>query len=73
MAFLIASSSRAEQFAAEIRALAPDLDLRVAPGEIANVAPALAAWFRSVGDITVPAPTQISGTSAAMDSMARSA
>ncbi|MFZ1105285.1 MAG: glyoxylate/hydroxypyruvate reductase A [Hyphomicrobiaceae bacterium] len=31
VAFLVASSSRAEQFAAEIRALAPDLDLRVAP------------------------------------------
>lgn len=31
MAFLIASSSRADQFAAEIRALEPGLDLRVAP------------------------------------------
>jgi glyoxylate/hydroxypyruvate reductase A len=31
MAFLIASSSRAEQFAAELRALEPALDLRVAP------------------------------------------
>ncbi len=31
MALLIASSSRAEQFAAEIRALDPDLDLRIAP------------------------------------------
>ena len=31
MALLIACSSRAEQFAAEIRALDPDLELRVAP------------------------------------------
>jgi glyoxylate/hydroxypyruvate reductase A len=31
MAFLIACSSRAEQFAAELRALEPALDLRVAP------------------------------------------
>lgn len=31
MALLIASSSRAEQFAAEIRALEPGLDLRIAP------------------------------------------
>jgi glyoxylate/hydroxypyruvate reductase A len=31
MALLIACSSRAEQFAAEMRALDPDLDLRVAP------------------------------------------
>jgi glyoxylate/hydroxypyruvate reductase A len=31
MALLIASSSRAEQFAAEIRALDPGLDLRIAP------------------------------------------
>jgi glyoxylate/hydroxypyruvate reductase A len=31
MAFLVACSSRAEQFAAEVRALAPELDLRIAP------------------------------------------
>jgi glyoxylate/hydroxypyruvate reductase len=31
MAFLIACSSRAERFAAEVRALDPDLDLRIAP------------------------------------------
>jgi glyoxylate/hydroxypyruvate reductase len=31
MAFLVACSSRAERFAAEIQALDPDLDLRVAP------------------------------------------
>src|SRR5262249_47188154 len=31
MAFLIACSSRAEQFAAEIRVLEPGLDLRIAP------------------------------------------
>jgi glyoxylate/hydroxypyruvate reductase len=31
MAFLVACSSRAERFAAEIRALDPDLDLRIAP------------------------------------------
>jgi glyoxylate/hydroxypyruvate reductase len=31
MAFLVACSSRADRFAAEIRALDPDLDLRIAP------------------------------------------
>jgi glyoxylate/hydroxypyruvate reductase len=45
MAFLIACSSRAEQFAAEIRALDPALDLRVAPdiGRAEDIDTAL-AW-----------------------------
>ena len=43
MAFLIACSSRAELFAAELRTLAPDLDLRVAPdvGRAADIDTAL--------------------------------
>jgi glyoxylate/hydroxypyruvate reductase A len=45
MAFLIASSSRSERFAAEMRALDPDLDIRVAPdiGRAEEIEAAL-AW-----------------------------
>jgi glyoxylate/hydroxypyruvate reductase A len=45
MAFLIACSSRAQQFAAEIRALEPGLDLRIAPdiGRAEDIDTAL-AW-----------------------------
>src|SRR5689334_17592564 len=57
-----------------MRKLAPAAsNSRVAPGEMANAAPAFAARLRSSGDITVPAPTQISGTALAMASMAASA
>jgi glyoxylate/hydroxypyruvate reductase A len=50
MAFLIACSSRAEQFAAELRALAPDLDLRIAPdlGSAAEIDTAL-VWQPPAG------------------------
>ena len=45
MAFLVASSSRSERFAAEMRALDPDLDVRVAPdiGRAEDIHAAL-AW-----------------------------
>jgi len=45
MAFLVAGSSRSERFAAEIRALDPDLDVRVAPdiGRAEDIEAAL-AW-----------------------------
>src|SRR5437016_5736017 len=45
----------------------------VAPGEMANEAPALAAACRSATESTVPAPTLISGTARAIASMARNA
>jgi len=43
MALLIACSSRAEQFAAEILALDPELDIRIAPdvGDVADIDTAL--------------------------------
>lgn len=46
MALLIASNSRADQFAAHARRLAPDLDVRVAPdiGEPEDIRHALAWW-----------------------------
>src|SRR5262245_19480215 len=50
MAFLIACSSRAEQFAAEVRALEPGLDVRVAPdiGRAEDIDTAL-AWQPPAG------------------------
>jgi glyoxylate/hydroxypyruvate reductase len=50
MAFLIACSSRAEQFAAELRALDPKLDLRIAPdiGRAEDIDTAL-AWQPPAG------------------------
>lgn len=50
MAFLITGSSRAEQFAAEMRALEPGLDMRIAPdmGPAAEIEAAL-AWQPPAG------------------------
>jgi glyoxylate/hydroxypyruvate reductase len=55
MALLIACSSRAEQFAAEILALDPELDIRIAPdlGDIADIDTAL-VWQPPPGLLRTP-------------------
>jgi glyoxylate/hydroxypyruvate reductase A len=71
MAFLIACSSRAEQFAAEMRALEPALDLRIAPdvGPAADVDAAL-VWQPPAGLLaTLPSLRLIVSVGAGVDSL----
>jgi glyoxylate/hydroxypyruvate reductase A len=71
MAFLIACSSRAEQFAAELRALDPELDLRIAPdiGRAEEIDTAL-VWQPPAGLLaTVPRLGLIVSVGAGVDSL----
>jgi glyoxylate/hydroxypyruvate reductase A len=71
MALLIASSSRAGQFAAEIRALDPDLDLRIAPdiGRVEDIDTAL-VWQPTPGLLrTLPKLRLIVSVGAGVDAL----
>jgi glyoxylate/hydroxypyruvate reductase A len=71
MAFLIACSSRAAQFAAEMRALEPALDLRIAPdvGPAADIDAAL-VWQPPAGLLaTLPGLRLIVSVGAGVDSL----
>jgi glyoxylate/hydroxypyruvate reductase A len=71
MALLIACSSRAEQFAAEIRALDPDLELRVAPelGGVHDIDTAL-VWQPPTGLLrTLPSLKLIVSVGAGVDAL----
>jgi glyoxylate/hydroxypyruvate reductase len=71
MAFLIACSSRAQQFAAEIRALEPGLDLRIAPdiGRAEDIDTAL-AWQPPPGLLaTLPGLKLIVSVGAGVDAL----
>jgi glyoxylate/hydroxypyruvate reductase A len=71
MAFLIACSSRAQQFAAEVRALEPGLDLRVAPdiGRAEDIDTAL-VWQPPAGLLaTLPGLKLIVSVGAGVDAL----
>jgi glyoxylate/hydroxypyruvate reductase A len=71
MAFLIACSSRAHQFAAEVRALEPELDLRIAPdiGRPEDIDTAL-AWQPPAGLLaTLPGLKLIVSVGAGVDAL----
>jgi glyoxylate/hydroxypyruvate reductase A len=75
MALLIASSSRAEQFAAEIRALEPGLDVRIAPdvGRAEEIGTAL-VWQPPAGLLqTLPYLKLIVSVGAGVDSLLQDA